>query len=495
VDVHISLEGRGDLAAGIYRQLLEAVLDGRLRAGEQLPPTRELARRLAVSRNTVATAYERLTAEGFLTTRTGAGTFVCTDALHRLRPDPGSRRAPRGGAVRPRRLWREMPGPAPLSAEPATFDFSVGVPDRRLFPFEAWRRLVNRELRLGATRSAEYGEPAGHAGLRAALARHIGVSRSVRADAADIVVTHGAQQAIDLIGRVLIEPGALVAVEDPGYVAARLAFRALGAKVVGVPVDDEGLQVARIPAGARLVYVTPSHQYPLGPPMSLRRRTALLTWAGQHGAVVVEDDYDSEFRFSDRPLEPLQSLDRHGRVVYVGSLSKTLLPMLRLGFLVAPSALQPALRTAKQLTDWYGELPTQAALAQFIDEGLLARHIRRATREYGQRRDRLVAAVTGQLGEWVSIVDSSAGLHVCAKLRPEVAVDMDRVMRTAGSAGVAMRSLRDYCLDGPPLEGLVLGFGVIPTERIDEGVARVATALQAGAAGSAGSAQRRRRDT
>src|SRR5262245_36628955 len=370
VDLQVSLAGRGDLAARIYRQLRDAILDGRLRAGEQLPPTRELARSLEVSRNTVATAYERLTAEGFLIGKVGAGTFVSTEPVTR----PRSRSAPAGG-VRPRQSWRTAaPVMLPRFDDPV-YDFRVGMPDPRLFPLESWRRLVARELKPSALRSAVYADPAGRPDLRAAIARYVGVSRSVRTGADDVLVTNGAQQGLDLIGRVLIEPGAVVAVEEPGYPPARAVFESHGARVVGVPVDSDGLDVTALPRTAALVYVTPSHQFPMGIPMSLARRTALLEWAERAGAAVVEDDYDSEFRFSDRPLEPLQSLDTAGRVVYVGSFSKTLLPGLRLGFVVPPASLRSALQAAKQLSDWHAEQTNQAALARLMDEGLLARHI------------------------------------------------------------------------------------------------------------------------
>ncbi|MER6950275.1 PLP-dependent aminotransferase family protein [Nonomuraea sp. NPDC000554] len=469
MDVHITLRGQGDLAAQVYRQLLDAVLDGRLRSGERLPPTRELARRLEISRNTVAVAYDRLVADGFLVGRAGAGTFVAAQPVR-------GRAAPKG-VVQPRAVWRSIPapswtGPAGFRSTtgPAAYDFRVGVPDPRLFPIEAWRRLVARELRVG---SAGYGDPSGHSGLREAISRHIGISRSVRAGADDVLITHGAQQALDLIGRVLIEPGTCVAVEEPGYPPARLLFRSLGARVVGVPVDEEGLDVSAIPDSARLVYVTPSHQFPLGTPMSPARRNALLWWAERRHAVVIEDDYDSEFRFGDRPLEPLQSLDRAGRVVYVGSFSKTLLPMLRLGFLVAPASLGPALRTAKQLTDWHGELPTQAALARFIDEGLLSRHIRKATREYAARHAMIAEALAGD--DRLEPVPSAAGLHLCARLAPGV------TLRPV--PGLALESLEQYFGSAPAQPGLVLGYGAITRDAIPEGLRLLDTALSGVPAG------------
>ncbi|MFI7438878.1 MocR-like pyridoxine biosynthesis transcription factor PdxR [Nonomuraea indica] len=460
MDVHVTLSGRGELAAQVYRQLLEAILDGRLRPGERLPPTRELARRLEISRNTVAVAYDRLVADGFLVGRAGAGTFVAAGPVR-------GRAAPRG-VVQPRAVWRSLP-PAQPPAAPAAYDFRVGVPDPRLFPMEAWRRLVARELRVSAV-TGGYGDPAGHEGLREAIARHVGVSRSVRAGAGDVLITSGAQQALDLVGRVLIEPGACVAVEEPGYPPARLLFRSLGARVAGVPVDDEGIDVSALPNTARLVYVTPSHQFPLGTPMSPARRAALLAWAERRQAVIIEDDYDSEFRFGDRPLEPLQSLDRAGRVVYVGSFSKTLLPALRLGFLVAPASLVPALSAAKQLTDWHGALPTQAALARFIDEGLLSRHIRRATREYAARHAVITEAVTAD--ERLRPVPSVAGLHLCARLAPGVSV--------RPAPGLAVESLAAYH-DGPPAgSGLIIGYGAIRKEAIPAGLRLLLGSLRLG---------------
>jgi GntR family transcriptional regulator/MocR family aminotransferase len=475
MDVHVSLKGWGDLSARIYRQLLDAVLDGRLRPGQRLPPTRELARRLAVSRNTVAVAYERLAAEGVLTGRIGAGTFVSAEPVGRV----GAQHAPAGASIHPRSVWKAIREPADARSVAPVYDFRVGTPDPRLFPFTTWRRLVARELRPSAAGWASYGNPAGHAGLRAAIARHIGVSRAVRADADDVIATQGAQQALDLIGRVLIEAGDCVAVEEPGYPPARLLFHSLGARVVGIPVDDEGLDVAAIPKAVRLVYVTPSHQFPLGMPMSLQRRAALLAWAERRRAVVIEDDYDSEFRFAGRPLDPLQSLDRGGRVVYVGSFSKVMLPALRLGFLVAPASLQTALRTAKRLTDWHGELPTQAALARFIDEGLLARHIRKARREYATRHARITEALHRDFHAWLRVIPSAAGLHVTARVAPGVSLDMSAIVRGAEASGVAVYALSHFSTESRAHAGLVIGYGAIPTAKVEEGLRRLAAAFPA----------------
>ena len=465
MDVHIRLTRRGDFSIQIYRQILEAVLDGRFRPGERLPATRDLARRLGLSRNTVAVAYERLVAEGVLVGRVGAGSFVSLDpSAARV-----SRRSAPAGAVYPRDIWRSLP----VLRHPAAmrYDFGVGTPDPHLFPLRTWRRLLATELRGEATSSGWYGEPAGVTRLRAAIARHIAVSRGVRTDADDVIVTTGAQQAFDLIGRVLIAAGTSVAVEEPGYRQVRLLFQSLGARVVGVPVDDEGLTVEAIPRDVRLVYVTPSHQFPLGRAMSLPRRMALLAWAERRGGVVIEDDYDSEFRFLGRPLDPVQSLDRKGRVIYVGSFSKVLIPGLRVGFLIAPASLTPALVAAKQLTDWHGETLTQAVLARFIDAGLLAQHIRKVAREYGSRYLRIVEVVERRFARWLDVIPAAAGLHLAALLREGCRVDITQVVRRAAERGVRVEALSTYFAGPVSAEGLVIGYGGIPMSRIDDGLA------------------------
>ena len=456
----MSLVGRGDLAGQVYRGLRAAILDGRLRAGDRLPPSRELARSLAVSRNTVTIAYERLIAEGFLTSRVGAGTFVDQVPVGR----PTSR--PSAG-LRPRPDWAYWPA-ATSGERTLEYDFRVGIPDAGLFPFDTWRRLVAHDLRRTAHGPGTYAPPTGYPPLREAIARYVGIARSVRAEPDDVLVTSGAQQALDLIGRVLVGPGDVVAVEEPGYPPARALFSSLGARVVGVPVDAEGLVVDRLPRKARLVFTTPSHQMPLGVPMSLSRRAALLAWAERAGAAVIEDDYDSEFRFADRPLDSLHSLDTGGRVVYVGTFSKTMLPALRLGFLVAPVGLRAALAGAKQLVDWYSPIATQAALAHFADSGQLAAHIRRTTKQYRRRRDAVLSALAAD--DRLVPMPSVAGLHVSARLRYGDAARARAVARAALASGVGIEPLAGYCA-GQPQAGFVFGYGNARAERIPDGMA------------------------
>jgi GntR family transcriptional regulator/MocR family aminotransferase len=244
-------------------------------------------------------------------------------------------------------------------------------------------------------------------------------------------------------------------------------------------VDDEGLVVDALPPRARIVYTTPSHQFPLGVPMSHARRRELLSWAQRHGSAVVEDDYDSEFRFEKRPLEPLQSLDRGGHVIYVGSFSKTMLPALRLGFLVAPATLLPALRLARQVADRHGDTGAEAALAAFIEEGLFGRHLRNATKVYGARRALVLAALEGDLGRRLAPVASVAGLHLTAHLRPDAGVDAATVVTRAERSGVGVQSLADFCAVPPARDGLVIGYGSIPTDRLPEALRRLARCFTA----------------
>jgi GntR family transcriptional regulator/MocR family aminotransferase len=368
-----------------------------------------------------------------------------------------------------------MPDQPDLSAHEPEFDFRPGLPDARLFPYATWRQLLSRELRVTAVGNGGNGAAAGHLGLRTAIARHIGISRGVEATASDVVVTNGIQQALDVIGRTLLEPGAGVAIEHPGYPMARHLFASLGARVTRVPVDGDGLVVDAIPDDTELVYVTPSHQFPLGMGMSLGRRLELLSWAERHGAAVIEDDYDSEFRFAGRPIEPLHSLDRRGRVLYVGSFSKVLLPTLRLGFVVAPPSLQRALASAKTVADWHTSVPPQAALARFIDSGLLARHLRKMRSVYRERFDRVRQALCQDFAGHLAVVPSEAGLHLSALAHSLTVDDTLRVVAQADAEGVALMPISQYLAPasrdkGP--HGFVIGYGAIPTDRIDEGLRR-----------------------
>jgi GntR family transcriptional regulator/MocR family aminotransferase len=329
---------------------------------------------------------------------------------------------------------------------------------------------------LSRSRSA-YAQPQGQPALREAIAQHVSVTRAVACDGDDVLVTSGAQQAFDLLARVLVSPGkTMIALEDPGYPPLRNAFEAAGARIAAVPTDAEGLVVERISAGARVVCVTPSHQFPLGTAMSLQRRTALLEFARRHAAVIVEDDYDGEFRYGGRPLDALQTLDRSDSVFYVGTFSKSLFPALRLGYVVAPAWAHAALLAAKQVADWHCNMLAQDTLAAFITEGHLARHVRKMRRIYGARRAALLQALAQHARGRLEAAPSESGLHIAAALLgPQRAPAL--VQRAAGE-GIRIQSIEPFRVELPAPNGLVLGFGMIDEREIEPALRRLARLLR-----------------
>ncbi|TBR36769.1 MULTISPECIES: PLP-dependent aminotransferase family protein [Dyella] len=456
LDIPLDLPSPGSRQklAALHGQLRAAILDGRLKAGLRLPPSRELAAALGVSRNTVVAAYERLSSEGYVASRQGSGHYVADLAGKRvLRP---SAHPLDDGRLAP--AWRAgMPAMSRSLEAAPRFDFGVGLPDISAFPFELWRRLSARAVRQVSRLPAVYLPAQGQPALREAIARHVSFARAVACDPSDIIVTSGAQQAFDLLARVLVTPGrTVVAVEDPGFPPMRRAFEVAGAILAPVPVDEEGLVVSRLPGDTRVIYVTPSHQFPLGVAMSPERRRQLLDFAAVHSAVIVEDDYDSEFRFGSRPLDALQTLDTQGAVCYVGTFSKCLFPALRLGYVVAPPWLQPALAAAKQAADWHCDAASQETLAAFIAEGHLARHVRRMRKIYGERRQALLA-VLEECGwqPW----PSDAGLHVAARTPGNVPA-ADWIARAA-LRDVRVEPVARYAAGGAH-EGLLFGLGAVP---------------------------------
>lgn len=466
MDFQINLIGRKNLSGEIYRQIRNAIGDGRLRPGDCLPASRDLAQSLKVSRTTVTEAYDRLAGEGFVVSRIGAGTYVNNQLVRTAREE---KRRRVDGTLQPRAVWDAISISRAFD-NPARFDFRTGLPDASLFPHETWRRLVVRALRSEAVAGGVYSEPAGYRDLREAIARHIGVSRGVQVSADDITITSGAQQSLDLVARALLSPGDRVAVEDPGYHPPRFLFQSIGADVRGVPVDNEGIVVDQLPRNARLVYVTPSHQYPLGVTMSLPRRLALLDWANRNNAAIIEDDYDSEFRFEGRPVEPLHTIDASGRVIYIGSFSKTLLPTLRLGFVATPPSCTIAVHKAKYVTDWHTSMVLQVALAQFIDQGAFARHLRKVRRVYTERHELVTKILNKDFADHLDVMPAVAGLHVAALSH---AASVDQISDVAGRAsqlGVQVQRLAKFAFDIPPRPGLLFGYGAIPTSRIHDGL-------------------------
>ena len=466
MDFQVNLIGRKNLSREIYRQIRSAIGDGRLRPGDCLPASRDLAHSLNVSRTTVTEAYDRLAGEGFVVSRIGAGTYVNNELVRTPKEDK-KRRV--DGTLQPRAVWDSITISRAFGI-PAKFDFRTGLPDASLFPHETWRRLVVRALRSEAVAGGVYSEPAGYRGLREAIARHIGVSRGVQVSPDDITITSGAQQSLDLVARALLAPGDRVAVEDPGYHPPRFLFQSLGAEVRGVPVDNEGIVVDQLPRNARLVYVTPSHQYPLGVTMSLPRRLALLDWADRNNAAIIEDDYDSEFRFAGRPVEPLHTIDAAGRVIYIGSFSKTLLPTLRLGFVATPPSCTVAVHKAKYVTDWHTSMVLQVALAQFIDQGAFARHLRKVRRVYTERHELITGILNKDFADQLQVMPAVAGLHVAAVARTASVDQISAVTVRALELGVQVQRLARFSFEGPPPPGLLFGYGAIPTAKIHEGL-------------------------
>lgn len=446
--------------------------DDRLRPGDPLPATRELAQSLGISRTTVSVAYERLAADGFVASRQGAGTFVTAYAERRRHET----RSADAGPLRPRAFWETVAMPTTFDL-PARYDFRTGLPSVELFPQQAWRRLVRQALDPADGAAGVYQEPGGHQPLRQAIARHVGLSRGVSADAADVIITSGAQQALDVLSRAVLCAGDRIAVEDPGYGLPRRLFRSQGLTVVPVPVDREGLVVDALDPKTRAVYVTPSHQYPLGVTLSLPRRQALISWAQQHDAMIIEDDYDGEFRFQGRPVDALQALDPFGRVIYVGSFSKVMLPTLRAGFLITPPALTHAVKAAKYVSDWHGPLLIQDALARFIDEGGFTRHLRRAGAAYARRYRRIHDIVGARLGRHLEILPTTAGLHLTAIARRASVAEILEVVARARALDVAFHPLSMFS-ESAPRAGVALGYGAVAPDDIDEGLTRLARAFE-----------------
>lgn len=464
--------GSRDLVRSIHQQLRDAILDGRLKPTVRLPPTRTFARALGVSRNTAVAVYDMLLSEGYVEGRAGAGTYVADIRPRLIRPSAPKQPPESDNRLTP--FWRGRPPPdrSPTDTE-TTFNFLSGFPDTTQFPFDIWSRLCGRAGRALSRRHAVEGDPAGEPALRDAIANHVSFARAVACTGDDIVVTAGTRQAIDLLARILVTPGQTeVAVEDPGYPPTRNAFAAAGARIVPIPVDGKGLMVDRIPPGVRVISVTPSHQYPIGVTLSAKRRAALLDFAETFGASIIEDDYDSEFRIGGRPLDALQTLDRGGRVFYAGTFSKSMFPALRMGFVVAPAWARPALIGARHLSDWHAPVLTQAALADFITEGHLARHIRKMRRDYAARHDILTAALNHHFGDRLRIFEAHAGVHLAT--RTETAAEADSLRRAAEGRNVRIDDLNAYSLrdGGPP--GLVFGYGLIPRDQIEPAIARIA---------------------
>ncbi len=471
--IHIDRNSNRKIGVQLYMGLKDLLLTQGIKPGERLPASRTLASEVGVSRTTVVDAVDRLISEGLLEARVGSGTYV-SDTLSKSRPAGTAEPKAKGPAAEPRlsRAARDaqhqfMPRSwLPHQAQP----FITALPALDLFPMAHWSRISSRHWRGGREAVMGYGHPFGHKGLREAIATHLNAVRGIRSDPEQILIVGGAQQAFFLIGLLLLNPGERVWFENPGAIGARNAFVATGADLVPVDVDEEGLDVEdgmRRAPRFRLAFVTPSHQQPLGRVMSLSRRFALLEAAEEADALIVEDDYDGEFYYGDKPLPPLKSIDTRERVIYVGTFSKSLFPSLRLGFVLVPRGLVDVFASVS--ANWLSGVPTanQAIVADFMNEGLFATHLRLMRQAYRARHDALTEASAALAGR-IDIRPTSSGFHTIGIVRD--GLDKQAIVEQARVRGVVLAPLSRYCLDPVDEKGIVFGFGAVGEEKIRTGI-------------------------
>jgi len=466
--LHLSVDRAIDVP--IHRQVREglrrAILEGLLRPGQRIPSTRSLAADLGISRLPVLSAYEQLLHEGYLIGRTGSGTFVSESVPDDLlRPLRANARMTRSGTETGRRS--AVGRAVSTSWNFPTVPFQVGLPALDLFPHAAWKKIIVRQVNAETPDLRSYTDPAGLEDLRVSIAEHIRSARAVRCEANQVLIVPGSQAALRIAAAALLEPGDRVAIEEPGYFGAHRALRSGGAELVPVRVDAEGLNIdalRRRGARIRAAYVTPSHQYPLGVTMSAPRRFALLEWAAEHKAWILEDDYDSEFRYISRPIGALQGIDARDRVIYIGTFSKALCPGVRLGYVVVPPELWDRFYEARLAFDFFTPTLYQRALAEFLRGGHFARHLRRMRSAYLERRDALLHGLARHCAEFLKIHNSDAGLHVTALLRD--GIDDQDVVARLGRRGLAAIPLSTSYVGSASRQGLLLGFGCTTPQRL-----------------------------
>jgi GntR family transcriptional regulator/MocR family aminotransferase len=458
----------------IYDAFRAAILRGELRGAQQVPSTRLLARELNVSRIPVIGAYEELLAEGYFESRTGAGTFVSRSLPEKLTVcEPGSPRTQPARAAARRVSKRGLSIPL-LDDSPWRLGrgaFSVGHLAFDHFPLQIWSKLLSRHARDLRTSSLQYGSTAGRKDLREALAVYLRSARAVRCEPEQIMIVSGSQQALQIAAMALLDPGDRVWMEDPGYWLAQKVFTLAGCRIVPVPVDDEGLNVAagiKLARKAQVAFVTPSHQFPLGASMSLSRRLQLLDWAQGTGAWIIEDDYDSEYRYASRPIASLQGLDPDARVIYVGTFSKVLFPSIRAGYMVVPRDLVDRFLAIRQTMDVSPSDLNQSVLAEFIEAGHFARHIRRMRVLYGERRAALGASILEVFDGEMETIGDRSGMHLCVALRKGLR-DREIAMRAA-TQHLWLWPLSPAYLGGTPRQGFMLGFGGVSVQDMPRAV-------------------------
>jgi GntR family transcriptional regulator / MocR family aminotransferase len=472
----------------LHASLRSGILQGRLRAGARLPATRDLAKHYGLSRGTIVTAFDQLRSEGYLEARVGSGTFVAgvlpdhllqapqRPALH----SPSARHQPRRLSDYARRvgLFPNFRG-GPVRA------FRTDQPALELFPTTLWAQVAGRRLRKASTDHLLACGPMGYPPLQQAVAEYLTTSRGVQCTAEQVAIVSGLQEALDLVARLFLNPGDRVAMENPGYPGAALTFAAVGATIAPVHVDEQGMSLAGSALeGARLVYVTPAHQFPLGVSMSLSRRLALLEWARLSAAIIFEDDYDGEYRYSGRPLPALQGMDRYGQVIFAGTFSKVLFPSVRLGYLVVPTDLVDRFTAALSLTSRHAPVLEQAVLADFIGAGHFGRHIRRMREVYAERLSLLLECARQELAGLLEISSIEAGLQTVGWLR--CGIDGASAARAAAARDVEITPLNRYARGSAYNGGLHLGFSAVDSREIRRGVRELAIALEQESAGRRG---------
>lgn len=458
----------------LYRQMRALILKRTLRPGTSLPATRALAGDLGIARNTVIAVYEQLEAEGYIETRHGARAKVAdlpldksSKSVARL-PSMADSLSARGHVLL-EQTHRSSPASQIL--------FQPGLPDVKYFPFATWRRLLTQRLRPSADDIFGYHSFTGYAPLRAAIANYLEASRGVRCTPEQVIVTTGAQGALDLLARLFLDPGDAVLLEEPGYTGAQGAFLAAGARLLPLPVDETGWQLPDIAKSRpRLIYLTPSCQFPLGLTMRMEQRLKVIELAEAANAWIIEDDFDSEYRFTNKPVPAMQGADGNGRTIYVGTFAKTLFPSLRIGFMVLPRALDERMNKALFLSGKSAPLFLQAALSDFIEQGHFAKHLRRMKRIYGTRRASFVALAEGQLGEWLTPIDGRSGLQTVWKLRK--GLKDKRIADLASAAAFGVTPLSEHYHHGPGLQGLILGYAAVETAAVPRGLARLKAVLR-----------------
>ncbi len=478
--ISIDRRARRPIYQQIYEAFRERIVNRELRPGQAVPSTRQMARELRVSRFPVLNAYAQLLAEGYFESRVGSGTCVATSLP--VEPDLRRRRSAARPAASARTIAARAMALPPYLKTPWSEElgpFQVGHPELEAFPLKLWSKLAARHSRNMRPSDLRYGDVMGSEALREVIAVYLRTSRGVRCEADQIMIVSGSQQALDITTRVLLDPGAPVWIEEPGYWLVHHVLKAAGCRAVPVPVDQEGLDVSAgvaLAPEARAAFVAPSHQYPLGVTMSLARRLQLLEWAAREGAWVLEDDYDSEYRYAGRPLAAMQGLDRGGRVIYLGTFSKVLFPALRLGYMVVPPDLASAFSNARGVLSRFSPTVDQAVLADFINEGHFARHIRRTRALYAARQAALVEAVRKELAGLLEVEPDEAGIHLVGWLAE--GMDDRAASLAAERAGVDAQPLSSFTLEHRQPGGLILGYAGYDERRIREGVRRLAAALK-----------------